>query len=105
MNVLWDNSLSCKSISINPVACACGPTESGLFGFGPCFGSVTGRSRACSLAKTSPKTKNPRSASLHDFRQCSNMKHLTPIVIAVVALWTGAVEAQTTIFNQNFDGG
>jgi hypothetical protein len=33
------------------------------------------------------------------------MKYLACTVIAVVALWTGAVKAQTTIFNQNFDGG
>jgi hypothetical protein len=32
----------------------------GPFGFGHCFGSVTGRFRACALAKTSPKAKNPR---------------------------------------------
>jgi hypothetical protein len=33
------------------------------------------------------------------------MKHITPVVVALVALWTGAVKAQTIIFNQNFDGG
>lgn len=33
------------------------------------------------------------------------MKHLTPIVIVAVVLCAGIVEAQTAIFDENFDGG
>lgn len=33
------------------------------------------------------------------------MKHIIPLVIVAVVLWTCAVKAQTTVLNENFDGG
>jgi hypothetical protein len=46
-----------QSISINPAARAFGPSGSGPFGFGHCFGSVAGRCGLASSPKPRPKPK------------------------------------------------
>ncbi|MDB6065694.1 MAG: Restriction endonuclease [Pedosphaera sp.] len=46
---------------------------SGLFGFGLCFGSVTGRCGHAPSPKLRPKTKHPRSSSPHHFCQRSSV--------------------------------